>query len=69
MTKFLVLDNYREVIGKFTSVTKALKAVEQVFQCGTSEELLSVKRSIKRVGFAVVHHAMSDKITCTIELV
>lgn len=50
----------------FTSVTKAYKAIEQFWQCGNSEDLKSVKKSLNLVGIKVVYHACSDKYRCII---
>jgi hypothetical protein len=66
-SKFLVLDDNREILGVYPSITKAVKAIEQYFQSGTSEELKVYKESLRYIGFAVVTHNMSENTTCTID--
>lgn len=64
---YKVLNNDHEEIGNFRSVKKAVEAAEQYFQCGISEELVEVKRSLRSIGSAIVSHAVFNEVLCHID--
>jgi len=52
---------------KFTSITKAVKSIENHFQCGTAQTLQDIKKSLRLVGMTQVKHCMDETINCWIE--
>lgn len=65
--KYQVLNDDRDVMGNYPSVTKAVRAIEEYFQCGIREELPEVKKSLRLVGFTQVTHNVFEDATCQIE--
>ena len=52
---------------KFTSVTKAYKAIEQYWQCGNAETLAQVKADLRDIDFAIVSFCLDNSIKCFIK--
>tara|TARA_B100001063_G_C16455411_1_gene400384 strand:- start:104 stop:304 length:201 start_codon:yes stop_codon:yes gene_type:complete len=52
---------------KFSSVAKAVEAIENDFQCGTKQELKQIKKSLRCADMVQVQHCMSDSCVCWIE--
>lgn len=67
MTKYTVTFNDKETTRVFNSVTKAVAAIEESFQCGTKQSLREIKSSLRLHNFKVVNHCMADDINCWIE--
>lgn len=52
---------------KFTSVVKAVKAIEEFFQCGTEQTLYEIRKALKTTGLVQVRHCMCKNTFCWLE--
>ncbi len=64
---YQVLNNDRNELGKYTSLDKALKAIEEYFQCGIKQDKTDIRYLIGQVGFSYVNHCVFNEVTCIIE--
>ena len=67
MSKINVLDGSGDKIGSYPTVSKAVKAVENYFQCGVVETPAEAKNQIKYTGSAMIFHCLDGSLKCWIE--
>ena len=63
---YILHGNNHEELGQYRSVTKAVSAAEEYFQCGTLQELKEVKKSLRLLGNATINHRAFNEVTCEI---
>lgn len=56
-----------DTAAKFTSVTKAYRAIEQFWQCGNGESLKEVKSDLRYMGISVVTFCLDSSNHCIIK--
>ena len=69
MSKYIIENQYGEVIDTVTSLKAAHRAVEQEMQCNTTKTLTELKKEIKHFGHVAMPCCMDASINFTIDKV
>jgi len=62
-----VIDPYGDQIGKYSSIEKSIKAVENYYCSNISKSKKSVAYNLRMMGWSAAPCIMDESIRCTIE--